>query len=286
MILVTGATGNVGSELVATLARDGEPVRALVRRPDAELPAGVQRATGNLNDPASMIAALDGVDGMFLMPGYDNMAGLLAEAAKAGVRQIVLLSGGGAGATDTDNAISRFQLQSEQYVRDSGIAWTILRPFEFMANTSRWLPQLAEGDEISVPFADIPSAVIDPHDIAAVAAVTLRSDGHAGRIYRLSGPEILLPAQRAEILGRLLGRRLRIRPQSNDEARADMSSRMPIEYVEAFFRFYVDGIIDESEVLPTVFDITGELPRTYEEWVRAHLDLFAPPRRVDIDPLS
>jgi uncharacterized protein YbjT (DUF2867 family) len=177
-------------------------------------------------------------------------------------------------------------LQSEQYVRDSGIAWTILRPFEFMANTSRWLPQLAEGDEISVPFADIPSAVIDPHDIAAVAAVTLRSDGHAGRIYRLSGPEILLPAQRAEILGRLLGRRLRIRPQSNDEARADMSSRMPTEYVEAFFRFYVDGIIDESEVLPTVFDVTGELPRTYEEWVRAHLDLFAPPRRVDIDPLS
>jgi hypothetical protein len=61
---------------------------------------------------------------------------------------------------------------------------------------------------------------------------------------------------------------------------------MPTEYVEAFFRFYVDGIIDESEVLPTVFDVTGELPRTYEEWVRAHLDLFAPPRRVDIDPLS
>jgi uncharacterized protein YbjT (DUF2867 family) len=274
MILITGATGNVGTELVERLARTGQPVRALVRRAEVELPAGVEKVVGDLNQPASMIPALDGVDGMFLMPGYDNMAELLAAAAKAGVRRIVLLSGGGAGATDTDNAISRFQLQSEQYVRDSGIAWTIMRPFEFMSNTTRWLPQMAAGDEISVPFADIPSAVIDPHDIAAVAAVALRSDDHAGRIYRLSGPEILLPAQRAEILGRTLGRPLRIRPQSNDEARADMSSQMPAEYVDAFFRFYVDGIIDESAVLPTVFDVTGEKPRTYEEWVHTHVGLF------------
>lgn len=274
MILITGATGNVGAELVAALAGRGEPARALVRKTDVQLPAGVEMALGDLNQPATLVPALAGVDGMFLMPGYDNMAELLAEATKAGVRRIVLLSGGGAGATDTDNVISRFQLQSEQHVRDSGIAWTILRPFEFMSNTLRWLPQLAQGDEVSLPFADIPSAVIDPHDIAAVAAVALRTDEHAGRIYRLTGPEVLLPAQRAEILGRILDRPLRIRPQSNDEARADMSSRMPAEYVDAFFRFYVDGIIDESEVLPTVFDVTGRKPRTYEEWVRTHAGLF------------
>lgn len=274
MILVTGATGNVGTELVAALAGNGEPVRALVRRADVALPAGAEKVIGDLNKPASFVPALHGVDGMFLMPGYDNMAELLSEAAKAGIRRIVLLSGGGAGASDTDNAISQYQLQPEQYVRDSGIAWTILRPFEFMSNTLRWLPQMAQGDEISLAFADIPSAVIDPADIAAVAAVALRSDDHAGRIYRLSGPQILLPAQRADILGRTLGRPLRIRPQSDDEARAQMSAQMPAEYVDAFFRFYVDGIIDESAVLPTVSEVTGRNPRTYEEWVHTHAGLF------------
>jgi uncharacterized protein YbjT (DUF2867 family) len=90
----------------------------------------------------------------------------------------------------------------------------------------------------------------------------------------LSGPESLTPADRVAILAEVLGRELRFEGQTNEEARADMSRAMPAEYVDAFFRFFVDGDLDESTVLPTVQEITGRAPRSFEAWVRAHADAF------------
>ena len=92
--------------------------------------------------------------------------------------------------------------------------------------------------------------------------------------YRLSGPESLSPADRVAILAEVLGRELRFEAQTNDEARAEMSAAMPAEYVDAFFRFFVDGDLDESAVLPTVQEITGEAPRSFEAWARAHAETF------------
>src|SRR5215218_8805307 len=144
----------------------------------------------------------------------------------------------------------------------------------FMTNTLQWLPQLREGDVIRAPFADVRVATIDPDDIAAVAAAALTSDAHEGRAYRVSGPESLLPADRVAILAEVLDRELRFEGQPDEEARAEMSEAMPPEYVDAFFRFFADGEVDESQVLPTVEGVTGRPPRTFEQWARAHAEDF------------
>jgi uncharacterized protein YbjT (DUF2867 family) len=275
MILVAGASGNVGGELVRVLAAAGEPVRGLVcgGREDA-LPTGVEAAAGDLNQPASLRDALRGVSGVFLLPGYQDMPGVLAEIGRSGAQRVVLLSGSSAADGDMSNAITRYMVASETAVRDSGMPWTILRPSGFASNALQWVPQLRAGDLVRAPFGSVRVAVIDPHDIAAVAALALTSAGHEGRTYRLTGPEAMLPADRVRVLGTVLGRDLRFEAQPDGEARAEMSAAMPAEYVDAFFSFYADGTLDESPVLPTVREVTGTQPRTFQQWATGHAAAF------------
>ena len=275
MFLVTGATGNIGAEVVGALAGAGENVRALTRAGSSPaLPAGVEAVAGDLNRPDSLAPALAGVRGVFLLPGYEDMDGTLAAIRTARVERVVLLSGSSAQSGDTSNAVTAYMMRSEVAVKESGVPWTILRSFAFMSNALRWLDQLREGDVVSEPFADVRVAVIDPHDIGAVAATALRSAEHEGRTYLLSGPEPLRPADRVRILGAALERELRFEAQSDADARAQMSAAMPAEYVDAFFDFYVDGTLDESQVQPTVADVLGREPRTFEQWAVAHVHAF------------
>jgi uncharacterized protein YbjT (DUF2867 family) len=277
MYLVTGATGNVGGEVVRALVDGGAEVRGLSRdasraRPD--MPAGATAVAGDLNRPETLTGPLEDVRAAFLLPGYADMPGVMAEVKRAGVDRVVLLSGSAVLATDTGNAISRYMIDSEAAVRESGVPWTILRPVGFMSNTLRWAPPLRAGDVLRAPFAGVRVANIDPRDIGAVAAAALLSSGHEGSAYSLTGPESLLPADRVEILAKVLGRDLRFAAQPNDEARAEMSAAMPAEYVEAFFSFYAVGTLDESAVLPTVEEIIGRPPRTFEQWATAHAAAF------------
>jgi uncharacterized protein YbjT (DUF2867 family) len=275
VILVSGATGNVGGELVRALVGAGEGVRALTRGAQTPtLPAGVQAATGDLNRPETLSDALAGVHGVFLLAGYEDMPGVMAAIRRAGVERVVVLSSGCVADGDMSNAVVRYNALSEAAVRDSGVAWTVLRPSGFMSNALRWLPQLRSGDVVRAPFADVPIAAIDPFDIAAVAAHVLLADGHDGATYMLSGPAPLLPAEQLETLGTLLGRELRLKGQSNADARAEMSAAMPAEYVDAMFSFFVDGTFDDSQVRPTVRDLLGREPRTFEQWATAHVDAF------------
>jgi uncharacterized protein YbjT (DUF2867 family) len=273
VILVSGATGNVGRELVRVLVEREEPVRALARRDGGPI-EGAERVVGDLDRPESLGPALEGVTGLFLLPGYLDMPGVLAAARNASVSRVVQLSGSSAGSGDTGNAISAYMIRTEDAVRDGGLPWTILRPFGFMTNALEWAPQLQAGDVVRAPFGGVRIAVIDPADIAAVAATALLEDGHAGRVYTLSGPESFLPADRVRVLGEVLGRDLRFEAQPDDEAWTDMTARMPEAYVRAFFDFYVNGSLDESPVLPTVQEVTGRPPRTFAEWARAHADAF------------
>jgi uncharacterized protein YbjT (DUF2867 family) len=272
MILVTGAAGNVGGELVRTLAEAGVPVRALTRSAaPGRFPLSAEAVAGDLNDPASLGPALEGADAVFLLPGY---ADILVGARRAGVRRVVQLSGMSAGSGDMSNAITAYMAASEQAARDSGLAWTILRPAMFMSNTFQWRPQLRAGDVVRAPFGQVRAAVTDPADIAAVAALALTTPGHEAHVYELSGPEPLTAADRVAVLGQVLGRVLRFEAQSDEDARTEMSATTPARYVDAFFDFYAAGSLDESKVRPAVRELTGRAPRTFSRWATAHAEAF------------
>jgi uncharacterized protein YbjT (DUF2867 family) len=275
VILVAGATGNAGGAVARALVNAGEEVRALSampiarRCPQVSTPSSATSTSRIRWSPTSTASGA-----AFLLSGYEGLKETLASMRRAGVERVVLLSSSAAPDGDLTNAVARYHILSERAVRESDLGWTFLQPNSFMTNTFQWLPQLRQGDVIRAPFPDARVATIDPDDVGAVAAAALTSNTHEGRAYRPSGPESLLPADRVAILADVLHRELRFERQSNEEARAEMSEAMPPEYVDAFLRFFVDGDLDESPVLPTVQGVTGRPPRSFEEWARAHVDAF------------
>jgi uncharacterized protein YbjT (DUF2867 family) len=274
MILVTGATGNIGGATLEALAANGRQVRALSRSEHA-WPDSVEGVTGDLDDADSLVRAAEGVEAVFLLSGYAGTERLLAALEAAGATRAVLLSSSSAPSGDLTNAVAKYHIESEQLVQGSGLEWTILQPNSFMANALQWAPQLAEGDVVRGAFGPVPIATIDPADVGAVAALALTEPGHAGRTYRLSGPESLLPEQQVAILGGVLGRDLRWDGWSDAQARTELEAQMPKPYVDAFFSFFVGGLVDESTVLPTVPELLGRPARTFEAWARANAEAFA-----------
>jgi len=281
MILVTGATGHVGSELVRRLVASGTPVRAMTRRPDeARLPSGAQPVYGDAGDPASLRAAFAGVSAAFLMsaqpvgtaPAPTHDLALAEAARKAGVRRLVKLSvlDGGAGS----DPIARWHAAAEAAVVDAAPAWTLLRPGRFMSNALQWADQLRGGDEVAVPFADRPAASIDPADLAEIAARALTTDEHARMTYELSGPESLTPTQELHLLGEVLGRDLRVRPVPPEAARTGMERYgFPPEVIDAIMH---RTLADDrgADVLPTAPKVLGRPPRTFTQWAAAHVEAF------------
>jgi uncharacterized protein YbjT (DUF2867 family) len=275
MILVTGATGNVGSELVRALAARGEAVRALARSPDgAAFPPEVHVVPGDLGVPESLTAALAGVSQVFLLGGFTTLADVLRRARGAGAGHVVLLTSRCVVGGNPENAVTRMWLESEAAVRASGLPWTILRPSGFQSNALRWLSQLQRGDVVRAPWPGVPIAAIDPADIAEVAAAVLTRPGHQGTALTLSGPQPLTPGDQVKTLAQVLRRPLRYQPLSDDQARAQMAADTPAELIDAFFRFFSAGEFDDSPVVDTVLRVTGRPPRTFGQWAETHYHLF------------
>jgi uncharacterized protein YbjT (DUF2867 family) len=275
MILVTGATGNVGNELVHALVARDQPVRAVARKLDrAAFPARVDVVEADLTAPDTIAAALAGIRRVFLLGGFATTE-LLGHIRHAGVEHVVLLTSRCVVGGNPDNAITRMWLDAETALQDSGVPWTILRPSGFHSNALRWLSQLQEGDVVRAPWPDLAIASIDPADIAAVAAAALTEPGHEHTAPALSGPQPLTPGEQVATLARVLQRALRYEPLSDREARARMEADTPAPFIDAFFRFFTDGEFDDSPVVDTVHQITGRRPRTFEQWARDHADAFA-----------
>lgn len=275
MYLVSGATGNVGGEVVNALAAQGLPVRALVRNAGrAKAVPNVEFAEADLDDLDSLDPWLDGVEAAFLLPGWPDMPGLYDRLRAADVKRVVQLSGSSTETGNADNAITAMMMRTEAAARESGLPWTLLRPSGFMSNTLRWAPQLREGDLVRAPWGDVPVACIDAVDIAAVAVAAMTDDAHEGAVYRLSGPRAMLPAEQIAILGGVLDRPLRFEGLTLEETRTELEATTPEAFVNAFFDLYADGSLDESPVFPTVEEVTGRPPRTFEQWAEAHADAF------------
>lgn len=277
MLLVTGATGTVGRALVPLLLARGQQVRVLSRTPakaQALFGDAVEAAAGDARDVAGLRTALLGVERVFLLTppqqnGPEVDAAVHDLAAQAGVRQIVRLLAlqviGAAGQGRGDIATTR-----------DGPTWTILRPGGFMSNTLGWADTIRRERTVRAYFADQQAAWIDQADIAAVAAHALTEEGHAGKEYSLSGPEALSPREQAAILAAALGTTLTVIDLSPAEMRADfLAQGMPAERVDAILAARAMGASPLARtIFPTVEQITGRQPRTYAEWVAAHLEAF------------
>ncbi|NUP04272.1 MAG: NAD(P)H-binding protein [Nonomuraea sp.] len=271
MIVVTGATGNVGSRLVALLAEAGERVTAVSRRP-AEPVAGVRHVQADLADPAGLKEAFDGADALFLLVAGDDPQAILDAAREGGVRRVVLLSSQGAG---TRPESYRHPVAFEEAVRASGLDWTVLRPGGFHTNAYAWAEPVRAGRIAPAPFGDVGLPTIDPADIAEVAAAVLREDGHAGRTYVLTGPAPTTPRERAAAIGAALGEPVRFVEQTREEARAQMLGFMPEPVAEGTLAILGAPLDAERQVSPDVERVLGRAPRTFADWAARNAAVFA-----------
>ncbi|WP_327369060.1 NAD(P)H-binding protein [Streptomyces sp. NBC_01217] len=280
MIVVTGPTGNVGRPLIQALTEAGEQVTAVSRSvSDTAVPKGVRHRQADLADPESLRPAFDGADALFL---HDTGAGAhllsprdILDVAKAGgVGRVVLLSSQGVATRPESASHGSVGLSIEDAVRQSGMDWTILRPGGFASNAYAWAESARARRTVTAPFGDVGLPVVDPADIAEVAAMALRADGHAGKVYELTGPALSTPRQRAEALGAALGEPVRFIEQTRDEARAQMLQFMPEPVVETTLAILGEPKPAEQRISPDVEQVLGRAPRAFADWARRNIAAF------------
>jgi uncharacterized protein YbjT (DUF2867 family) len=281
MIVVTGATGTVGRQVVRQLVASGAPVRALVRDPNRRdgLGASVERVRADLAEPASLDSALAGAEKLFLLAVGPELARLeanaIAAAQRAGVRHIVELSALGAD-QEPGITLGRWHRQAERQLMASGMAWTIVRPAAFMSNSFDWAATIKAQDAVYHAAGDGKIAAIDPADIAAVAVLALTTRGHEGQAYTLTGPEALSVSEQVERIAAALGRPLRAVAIAEGEARASMlqagvpkSMVDPLLELAALIRAGYAGL-----VTATVEELLGRRACSFDEWLRDNVAAF------------
>ncbi|MFF3889649.1 NAD(P)H-binding protein [Streptomyces sp. NPDC001914] len=280
MFVVTGATGNVGGSLVRFLATGGARVTATSRAiSDADVPQGVHHTRSDLTDPESLRPVFDGAEALFLQNGGPSAQLLsprdILDVAKAGgVGRVVLLSSQGVATRPGSASHGDTARSIEDAVRESGLAWTILRPGGFDSNAYAWAESVRAERTVAAPFADIGLPTVDPDDIAEVAAAALREDGHAGRVYELTGPALNTPRRQAEAIADALGEPVRFIEQTRDEARARMLRFMPEPVVETTLSILGEPTPAELRISPDIERVLGRAPGTFADWARRHIAAF------------
>lgn len=280
-VLIIGATGTVGRQVVAQLPSTDVQVRALVRDPRvAGLPPSVDVVHGDLTVPETLDACLDGVDTVFLVWTAPPAAAAPAlERVAKQVRRIVFLSAPlktPHPLFQQPNASRALSEQIERLIETSGLQWTFLRPGMFAANAlSWWAPQIRAGsDVIRWPYAEVPTAPIHERDIAAVAVRALCEDGRAGAEYVLTGPQSLSQSEQISIIGDVIGRPLRMEEMSSDEARSELLSIMPLPVINMLLNAWSAAAGQPAWVTSTFQEITGMPARTFRNWAANHAAKF------------
>lgn len=276
MILVTGATGNIGSALLGELRRGGAgPLRGFTRHTArAAFPAGVEAVEGDFAEPRSLKSALSGVRSLFLVSRLGPDADILDAARLAGVEHVVLVS---SITVQTHPRLGQAgeNLAVERLLQDSGMAWTILRPTQFASNSLMWAESIRGGEGVSAPYADIGLPTIHPADIASVARAALTEPGHQGQTYALTGPEAVTARQQVEAIAAALGRDVPFKEISRQEAHAQMAAVFGAEAAEAVLDVTGGDVNDELlKVRATVSRITGSPARPFHQWATENADIF------------
>ncbi|MEV4975415.1 NmrA family NAD(P)-binding protein [Streptomyces scopuliridis] len=281
-VLVTGATGTVGRQVVAELLRRGHTVRALTRDPEkakagllTDFPpgvsgvSGVEVVRGDLSDPASLAPALEGVTGLHLITFGGAMFAPLETgpeivelARKAGVRRVTVLFGGE-------------ETPLQRAVEASGLDWTVVQPVEFMSNALEWAEAIRTEDTVREPFTARLSAMIHEADIGAVAAVALTEEGHAGRTYLITGPETLTVRDKVDALAAARGREIALVELTEEAAKERWrAAGHPEDVIDFLIMVYRDTPPEGRTVVGTVEEVTGRPARTFAEWAEEHATAF------------
>jgi len=283
-VLVTGATGTVGAHVVRALQRRATPVRAFVRDPEKAarlLGPEVETVVGEFGDHAAVRAAVDGVARVFLACANHPQQGpwetaVVDAAVAAGVRHVVKLSAFGA-YIGSPVAFLDANGRVEHHLRQSGVPWTFLRPTFLMSNLLRGAGGVRSEDAFLVPGAGAKIALVDPRDVAEVAAVVLTGAGHEGRHYDVTGPEAVTFDDVAEHLSAVLGRPIASVDLSDDEATTRFTAAgAPPWYVGNVVRLFdVLRRGAQAEVRGTVEALCGHEPGSVGRYLRDHAGSFA-----------
>ncbi len=304
MIVVTGATGNVGRTLVRLLSEAGEPVTAVARHitagpatvtgasvvtvggvepevagsvgvragsPGGAVPAEVRAVRADLAEPESLRPALEGADALFLLIAGEAPEKLPAVARESGVRKVVLLSSQGAG---TRPEFYRHPAEFEAAVAASGLDWTVLRSGGLASNAFAWAESIRAERIAAAPFGDVALPYVDPDDVAAAAAVVLRQDGHNGATYVLTGPEATTPRDRAAAIAAALGEPVEFVEQTREEAYEQMARFMPLPVVEGTLAILGNPTPEEQRVSPDAATLLGRSPNPFATWAQRNAPAF------------
>jgi uncharacterized protein YbjT (DUF2867 family) len=279
VILVTGATGTVGRQVVTQLRERNLLVRAVARDPaSAGLQTGVEVVRGDLADPASLEPHLAGTDAVFLVWPFTSPE----VAADAGARLVELLSRHAArfvylSAQAADGRSDSFWATMERLIEGCGAAWTFLRPTGFAANTLMWADQIRDDGVVRWPYGAAARSLIHEHDIAAVAVRALTEGRHAGHRYVLTGPETVTQAEQVRIIGEVTGRAVRWEELAPQEARQQLIAAWGDPgFADSALATWARLAAVPEPVTRTVEELTGAPARTFRQWAALHADDFRP----------
>lgn len=274
-ILVTGATGSVGRLVVDELVAVGAPVRALTNNPTkAALPAGVEVAKGYLGKPATLPAALEGIETVYLAPLPAMVDDFVTSARQAGVRRVVVLSGEPAEYEAQQDPENWHYYKVEKAIGEAEFDWTYLRPGQFMNNTLDWAESIKTEGVVRGPYPDAAQTPIDLADIAAVAGVVLLDESYNGRKLTMSGPDAITQPEQVEAISAAIGRAVKFEELTPEQTVERWAPHMGVETAQ----WLVDGLrmMAEYRMTPesTVSDITGRPGKPYRQWAVENADAF------------
>lgn len=280
-ILVTGATGNVGSQVVQQLIAAGITPRVAVRslkKADTLKQAGAEPVEMDLDKPETVQPAFEGVDNVFLVspfvPNMVQLAAILVEAAKkANLKQVVRLSA----LSQPGTTLSKWHGDVEKMIEDSGIPFTFLRPNGFMQNfVNSMADTIKTQNAFYMPIGDGKVSLVDTRDLAAVAVAALTNTGHENKAYDITGSEALSNQQVAAIFSQVLGKTINYVNVPEDAARQGMQNAgIPDVIVNALLELYASYKAGQAAtVSPVIEQVTGKKPISFEQFARDYAEAF------------